>query len=336
MVITVIVPVYNQRAELAQCLAALEASMGPDSEIIVVDDGSTDDTIAAAARTRARVLRLADNAGPAAARNHGARHARGEILLFVDADVVVAPGAVQHVTRVLSGDPTIAAVFGSYDASPTCQSVVSLYRNLLHHFVHQEGNPEASTFWAGCGAVRRAAFEAVTGYDEARFRRPSIEDIELGYRLRRAGYRIRLDRDLQCTHLKQWRLPSYMWSDITRRAMPWARLILETGHVPNDLNLKTDQRLSAGLAVLAGLGVALAPWRPALLVGAALGLAGVVALNGRLFSFFFRRRGLVFAAACAPLHVLYYLYSAASYALVWVAWRVGGLRPRASQPVPGR
>ena len=85
--------------------------------------------------------------------------------------------------------------------------MVSQYRNLLHHFVHQEGNPEASTFWAGCGAVRRAAFDAVAGYDEARFRRPSIEDIELGYRLRRAGYRIRLDRDLQCTHLKRWRLP---------------------------------------------------------------------------------------------------------------------------------
>ena len=334
--VTVIVPVYNQPAELAQCLAALEASAGPDTEIIVVDDGSTGDTVAADALTSARVLRLADNAGPAAARNHGARHARGEILFFVDADVIVAPGAVQHVTRVLSGDPTIAAVFGSYDASPRSQSVVSQYRNLLHHFVHQEGNPEASTFWAGCGAVRRAAFEAVAGYDEARFRRPSIEDIELGYRLRRAGYRIRLDRNLQCTHLKRWRLPSYIWNDITRRAMPWARLILETGHVPDDLNLRRDQRVSAGLAALAGLCVALAPWWPALLVGTGLGLAGVVGLNRRLFSLFFRRRGLVFAAACAPLHVLYYLYSAASYALVWVAWHVGFLGVRRTQPVPGR
>ena len=73
-----------------------------------------------------------------------------------------------------------------------------------------------------------------------------------------------------------------------------------------------------------------------LLVGAGLGLAGVVVLNRRLFSLFFRRRGLVFAAACAPLHVLYYLYSAASYALVWVAWHVGFLEARATQPVPGR
>ncbi len=82
--------------------------------------------------------------------------------------------------------------------------------------------------------MRRAAFDAVAGYRGGTLRRPSIEDIELGYRLRRAGYRIRLDRNLQGTHLKRWRLPSYIWNDITRRAMPWARLILETGHVPDD------------------------------------------------------------------------------------------------------
>ena len=84
--------------------------------------------------------------------------------------------------------------------------------------------------------------------------------------------------------------------------------------------------MSAALAVLAGLCVALAPWWPALLAGAGLGLAGVVVLNRRLFSLFVRRRGLVFAAACVPLHLLYYLYSAASYALVWVAWHVGSSR----------
>jgi len=254
----------------------------------------------------------------------------------VDADVVVAPDAVGRVRRALADDPAIDAVFGSYDASPRCQSVVSQYRNLLHHFVHQSGNPEASTFWAGCGAVRRSAFEAVGGYDEVRFRRPSIEDIELGYRLRGAGHRIRLDRNLRGTHLKQWRLPSYIWTDITRRAIPWAVLILESGHVPDDLNLKGDQRLSAALTALSGICIALAPWRPSLLVGAAVGFAGVVALNRGLFSLFARRRGLLFAAACAPLHVLYYLYSGASYALVWLAWRSRGFWARTSRPVPGR
>ena len=78
--------------------------------------------------------------------------------------------------------------------APRLQGVVSQYRNLLHHFVHQHGNSEASTFWAGCGAIRRSVFEEMGGFDEQRFPTPSIEDIELGYRLRQAGHRILLDK----------------------------------------------------------------------------------------------------------------------------------------------
>jgi GT2 family glycosyltransferase len=156
-----------------------------DVDFIVVDDASSDDPAAVATPMGARILRLADNVGPAAARNRGARHARGDILLFVDADVVVAPGALERVVQVLRSRRDVAAVFGSYDADPAADGIVSRYKNLLHHFVHQEGNVEASTFWAGCGAIRRAAFEAVGGFDEKRFRHPSIEDIDLGYRLRR-------------------------------------------------------------------------------------------------------------------------------------------------------
>src|SRR5262249_50067799 len=159
-------------------------------EIVVVDDASTDDSSTVASRLGARVFRLPANAGPAAARNHGARHASGDILFFVDADVVVGPDAIARVGAALGRHPATAAVFGSYDATPVDSGIVSRYKNLLHHYVHQSGAAEASTFWAGCGAIRRAAFEEVGGFDEARYRRPSIEDIELGYRLRRAGHRI--------------------------------------------------------------------------------------------------------------------------------------------------
>ena len=67
--------------------------------------------------------------------------ARGEILFFVDSDVAVAPDAVSRVLAVFDRHQDVAAVFGSYDASPNAPGVVSQYRNLLHHFVHQEGNP---------------------------------------------------------------------------------------------------------------------------------------------------------------------------------------------------
>ncbi len=331
--VSIIVPVYNSPRELHECLLALKASSPPQAEIIVVDDASTDETPSVAARMGVRVLRLPRNSGPAAARNAGARHARGDILFFVDADVVVAPGAVSRVVKVLEEHPEVAAVFGSYDASPRARGVVSQYRNLLHHFVHQNGHPWASTFWAGCGAIRRSVFEAVGGFDEKRFPRSSIEDIELGYRLRQAGHRILLDKALQGTHLKRWTLWSVIRTDITARALPWSRLILESRNAPDDLNLQWGQRLSGALVLLACLLLLLGLFRVELLALSAAALLLVIVLNRRLYLFFFRRRGLLFAAACLPLHFLYYLYSGFSYLYVWIGAQLKGVGRGWGQPL---
>jgi cellulose synthase/poly-beta-1,6-N-acetylglucosamine synthase-like glycosyltransferase len=327
--ISVIVPAYNNPDVLGHCLAALRTAASSDeetdAEIIVVDDASTQD-IASVAGPGIRLLRLTKNAGPGAARNYGARHARGDVLLFVDADVVVAPGTIKRVARLFAEHPDVAAVFGSYDARPTARGLVSQYRNLLHHFTHQHGKAEAATFWAGCGAIRRSVFNEVGGFDAKRFPRPSIEDIELGYRLRRAHHRIVLDKGLQGTHLKKWRFPSVVWIDVTCRAIPWARLMLESGSMPDDLNLKLGQRLSGGLVGVAFALLALGVFWPPLTAVAALAVLAVVGLNRDLFAFFARQRGLAFAAACVPLHLLYYLYSGLSYVAVWIAWQVGAIR----------
>jgi glycosyltransferase involved in cell wall biosynthesis len=324
--VSVVVPAYNSSRELRECLSALVQSIPPAREIIVVDDASTDDTSAVAASHAVVLVQLARNSGPAAARNAGSRAARGDIVFFVDADVVVAPDAIARVVRAFAADPGLAAVFGSYDRCPRAPGLVSQYRNLLHHYVHQTGNPEASTFWAGCGAIRRSVFLDIGGFDAERFPR-CIEDIELGQRLYAAGHRIRLDRDLQGTHLKQWRLLSVIRTDVTCRALPWARLILTSRTAANDLNLRLDQRVSAGLVGLAGILFVVSPLRAGLLGLAAVALAGVLFLNRRLFAFLRRERGLRFALACVPLHLLYFLYSGLSYGYVWVAFQLGAILP---------
>jgi GT2 family glycosyltransferase len=329
--LSVIVPVYNNPGDLRECLTALAAQSIPEMEIVVVDDASTDDTASVAARLGVRVTRLQKNSGPAAARNHGAREARGEILFFVDADVVPGPRTVDRIVSIFADRRDVAAVFGSYDASPRAPGVVSRYRNLLHHYVHQHGQADASTFWAGCGAVRREAFNAVGGFDDARFPRPSIEDIELGQRLRQAGHRILLDKTIQGTHLKRWSLGSLIHTDVTRRALPWSRLILESKAVPDTLNLVWRERVSAALVAVAVASLPLAviwPWLVTLPLAA---LAGLLVWNRELYLFFFRRGGTWFALACIPLHLLYYVYSGLSYLYAWLAHRFGGqssARPR--------
>jgi hypothetical protein len=324
--LSIIVPAYNCPGALGECLAALRAEAPEDAELVVVDDASTDETPAVAVAGGARLLRLDKNSGPGAARNLGVSHATGAVLLFVDSDVVVARGAVERVTQAFDEDAGLAALFGSYDDDPRAPSLVSRYRNLLHHFVHQEGNPRAATFWAGLGAVRRAVFLGVGGFDAVRFPRPSIEDIDLGYRLRRAGHRIRLDRALQGKHLKRWSFWSMLRTDVTCRALPWSRLILETRHAPEDLNLRASQRASgllSGVALAAALG---APWWRPFLGISALALLGIVAINRRFYALLWRRGGARLAGLGFALHVLYFLYSTASFAYASFEARIRDVR----------
>jgi hypothetical protein len=264
------------------------------------------------------VLRLATRSGPASARNRGVEEARGNIILFVDADVVVRPDTLPSVVSFFNEHPEAAAVFGSYDDEPDATNFISQYKNLLHHFVHQNSSVQAATFWAGCGAVRRGPFQAVNGFDDKRYPRPSIEDIELGYRLRRRGFLITLKKDLQVKHLKRWTIASLVRTDVFDRALPWSRLILEDGAELDNLNLQFSERLCAGLVVSAPLLLVAGYFFPALLIGIPVALIAVVFLKRRLFSFLHARGDAKFAlASCAMLNA-YYFYSALVFALCYL------------------
>jgi GT2 family glycosyltransferase len=165
------------------------------------------------------VLRIPTPGGPARARNLGAWRARGTILFFVDADVTVQQDTVSRIAALFEGDPDLTAAIGSYDDAPGETNFLSQYKNLFHHYVHQISNPEASTFWGACGAIRRETFLSLGGFNEG-YRHPCIEDIELGYRLRRAGFKIRLAKELQIKHLKCWNIVSLVKTDSSIEPFP--------------------------------------------------------------------------------------------------------------------
>jgi len=255
--------------------------------------------------------------GPAAARNLGAGIATGTHLWFVDVDVVVAEDAarVLHASCESTG---AAAIIGSYDDRPHARNFLSQYKNLVHHYYHHRGKQQASTFWAGCGAVERAVFMRLGGFDARRYRYPSIEDIEFGYRLRDAGGQIVLEPALQGRHLKEWRLLNLVHTEIFRRALPWSRLMLKRKELTDDLNLGKGERARALLA-LATLASA-AVWALGLLDGwvVAILVAVLLAANVRFLAFFVRIRGLVFAARALLFHQFYYVYSSVAFAVATV------------------
>ena len=270
-------------------------------DIIIVDDASLDDEVATvAARHGTRLVRLPVNAGPAAARNAGAAAGpTATLLFFVDSDVLVSPDVRARLTDIFA-DPSVAAAFGCYDDAPARTDLVSLYVNLRHREIHRQSAGDADTFWAGCGAVRRAAFDAVGGFDPSP-RWNYIEDVEFGRRLHRAGYAIRLDPALQGKHLKRWTLANSARTDALFRARPWVSLMLEETRVMQGLNADRAGRASlmAVFAIPACLVVAIW-WWPALFL-AGLCLAAIPVLNLTLFRSFARIRGVGFAAACSPL-----------------------------------
>lgn len=302
--LTVVVPATNEPATLARCLAALAASHEPADEVVVVTDPALSAT---------------------AARNRGAARAAGDVVVFVDADVEVHPDALGRIRRALDADHRLTAVFGSYDDAPADPGVVSAFRNLLHHHVHHRSAGPAETFWTGLGAVRRTAFLALGGFDEEQYPRPSIEDIELGDRLRAAGHRVDLDPAILGTHLKVWTVRSMVWTDFIRRGVPWVSLQVRRRRMSGALNCGWRHRLSAAATVTTVVAAALA-----LLPLVVAGLAALVGLNLGFYVLLLRRLGPLQAIAGVGLHGLHHLVAVAAVPVGVVA----GLLPTSREADP--
>jgi glycosyltransferase involved in cell wall biosynthesis len=279
-----VVPATNRPPTLERSIAAIRAAVDPPEELIVVEEPA--------------------GAGPAEARNDGAQRATGDVLVFVDSDVVVHTDVFQRLRAAFDADPDLVAVFGSYDDQVATTGVVAGFRNLLHHHVHQSSAGEARTFWAGLGAVRREAFLAAGGFDAERYPVPSIEDIELGGRL--VG-RIVLDPLLLGTHLKEWTLAGMVETDFSWRSVPWVELLLERRELPTTLNLGWRERASAAASVVAA--VSLLRRRP---IGVVVGFGTLVALNREFYELLARKQGRERAIAGVSLHAIHHLTAAAA------------------------
>lgn len=278
-----IVPATNRPATLERCVVALERGAGVDEVIVVTSPRE---------------------AKPAEARNIGVSRSTGDVLLFVDSDVEVHPTATGRIREAFESDPSLVALFGSYDDAPASRGTVSEFRNLLHHHVHHESPGEATTFWTGLGAVRRDAFERVGGFD------PSLdwlEDIDLGMRLAGDGGRIELDPAIQGTHLKHWSLAGMVKTDFFGRALPWMELMLRDGGSSSVLNLGWRHRASALAAIGGAAGVVT---RRPLVVAASAG--ALVALNHRFYQLLVRRMGAPRAAVGIGLHAIHHLVGVAA------------------------
>jgi len=319
--ISIVIPAYNAEKLLPDLLSALDTWLSrTDVECLFVDDASTDGTVALLeGDERIRLVQCPENRGPGHARNEGVRHARGELVFFLDADVIPHESVLDRVLAWKRDYPDETALIGSYDGSPDVPGLVGQFKNLFHRFVHQTSQESAGTFWTGCGAVYRQAFLHHGGFDEEIYRHPSIEDIDFGVRLRQADCRIRLDKNIEVKHRKNWGLWELVYTDVFRRGIPWTHLCLAYREMNADLNLRWESRVSVLLAgalllllIMGAIGV-VTPF--VALVGGALTLCLYLVLNRGFFQFMKGQRGTLFSVKCFPLHLLYSFYCGVAFAL---------------------
>ncbi len=326
MMLSIIIPSNVLDRQFERCLRSVEQiSAVEEFELIVVLDGlASDDFFDQFALPNLTIIELADNKGPAFARNQGAQAATGDLLFFMDADVTLHTNTISQINSSFKSANAPDAVIGSYDDEPEYPSLVSRFRNLLHHYTHQHASAKASTFWSACGAIRKDVFLSLNGFNTD-YKKPSVEDIELGYRLIESGGCIRLDKDIQVKHLKRWTLFSMIQTDVMRRAIPWTKLTRYYTQIEHkDLNLKRREKVAAALVALVMIcliaGMVMSPllFAPSLIVTLAL-----LVLNSEFYAYLRSRFSVILLPAVILLHWVYYLSAITGYFIGNVGYLFG-------------
>jgi GT2 family glycosyltransferase len=260
--LSVVMPVYNAEMTLAECLTRLCNSSFGDFEIVLVDDGSTDQTRAIAANFPVRIVPTAGRVGPAAARNLGARTAEGDLLFFIDSDVMVRPDTVSRIAAAFESRD-VEGVIGVQAADMRHRDLVSQYKNLWMRWTYLRKTGNVPLFYTTAAAIRRDAFLRAGGFDQG-YATPNVEDTAFGQKLARLGIRVRVDPQLEVEHVKRYSLAGLLRTDFMR-AVSLTRLKLRERRdlARNNTSIPSTYMASVPLATL---GV------PALLAGLVLGL----------------------------------------------------------------
>ncbi len=267
--ISVVIPAYNAQETLGACLAALLSQVvGRERfEVIVVDDGSADRTAEVASGYGVRLIQQ-PNAGPASARNRGVQHARGEIVLFTDAD---CEPSVEWIAQMVAplGDPQVVGVKGAYRTRQRALVARFVQLEYEHKYARLRRRPEIDFVDTYAAAYWRAILVESGGFDTT-FPVPSVEDQELSFRLARKGYRLVFAPQAVVYHRHDETVGEYWrrkyaigyWKAVVLRRYP--ERVVRDSHTPQ------TQKAQVGLVGLAVLFCALSPWLPSAAWGAVL------------------------------------------------------------------
>ncbi|HEV8538860.1 MAG TPA: glycosyltransferase family 2 protein [Bacteroidota bacterium] len=293
--VSIIIPVKDGERTLDLCLRSVKRSYYKNFEVIVVDDHSTDGSFEVAKHFQCTVVQAENGSGANNARNFGAKHARGEILVFIDSDIVISRETLLDMVETLEEDG-IDAVVGLYTAKHRHETYVSQYKNLWVRYSYMKSTPAIDWLFGAISGIKREAFEKLGGFNVDLLARHGHDDIELGKRFVRANLNIALNMDVEVEHLKRYTLRSFIANEYHRSA-GFAELATRFGETAQSVrkgfvNVYPTFVVSTLYSVLALAVIAtgVAGVIPGWSVGAVLGL--YLMMNIRFLNYLEQVRGL--------------------------------------------
>lgn len=225
MLFSIIIPTYNASQTIKKCLDSVAKQDFPDFETIVVNDCSTDNTREIVNQYQVIQVVLKKNSGPAAARNAGIKKAKGEIIIFIDSDVVFKNShALSKLTEIFKERPEIDGVIMIKDKIPLNKGLTPLYWAYYKYYLWNQPGEYQTSFTTERSAVKKYIFDKI-GYFDEKYKKADVEDFEFGYRMNEQGFKVLIARDIKVLHHFETFKQSI--KKTIKRSWQWIRLFLK-------------------------------------------------------------------------------------------------------------
>jgi len=202
--LSIIIPIYNSHSTIDRVLKAIfQSDLKINFEILLVDDGSKDikkinRILSDFPKNKLKLLKQ-KHLGPAAARNLGAKKAKGDIVVFLDSDVVLEPDCLSGIINNFKKDKKLVALNGVYSQKPANPSFFTWYLSLFKYYQWVKSSKKDYTgFSTKLAAIKKTIFLKLGGFD-CRYKDALVEDYEFGYRLRKK-YKVLVDNQVCGAH----------------------------------------------------------------------------------------------------------------------------------------
>lgn len=299
--ISIIVPAYNAEKFMPALLDSIFKSGIEDMEVIIIDDCSTDNTAKIAKNYPVKMIQLEKNSGPARARNLGVKAATGDIIFFLDSDVVVKDGTIKEVKDYFDNNPLVNCAIGICEKEPLNNGFVPRYMALFE-YVHLHGSKadKVSVFSPRCGALRKDFFEKIGGYSET-YKGADVEDFELARMINKIDSII-LNRNMIVRH--QFANFRQAIRNYFKRAMMWVHLFIRERRLDNAGPSVPSNGIAAICAFLSLISLFFVPFTNVALYAFIFFMHIYVFANLRWLNFMRREAGFLFTIKALFLNYL--------------------------------